>query len=83
MFKVMEERCNQCLFSENRIVSKERMVDIVKECRKKGNYFICHKASIAGDQQVCCRGFYDTQDTQTIQIADRLGVTQFVKEKDL
>ena len=83
MFKVMKERCNQCLFSENRVVSKERMVDIVKECRKNDSYFICHKASLAGDQKVCCRGFYDTQDTQIIQVADRLGITEFVKEKDL
>jgi len=83
MFKVMKERCNQCLFSENRVVSKERMVDIVKECRKNDGYFICHKASLAGNQKVCCRGFYDTQDTQIIQVADRLGITEFVKEKDL
>lgn len=83
MFKVMEEKCDQCLFSEDRIVSKERMADIVKQCRENDSYFICHKATIAGNQQVCCRGFYDTQDTQIIQVANRLGVTQFIKEKDL
>ena len=83
MFKVMAERCDQCLFSEDRIVSKERMADVIKECRQKDIYFICHKATIAGDQKVCCRGFYDTQDTQIIQIADRLGAVEFVKEEDL
>lgn len=83
MFKVMAERCNQCLFSEDRIVSKERMADVIKECREKDGYFICHKATIADNQDVCCRGFYDTQDTQIIQVADRLGVTRFIKEDEL
>lgn len=83
--KVMKERCDQCLFSENRVVRKGRVAEILKECRKKEKYFVCHKASIKQGRgaDTMCRGFYDTQDTQLIQIADRLNLVSFIDEKDL
>jgi hypothetical protein len=78
MFFVCEEPCDQCLFSKDRIVPKERVKQIIEECNKKGNFFVCHKSSIARTGNVCCRAFYDTQDTQTLQVAKRLNLTRFV-----
>lgn len=80
---VLSAKCNQCLFSENRIVRKGRVADIIKQCRKKEQYFVCHKASIAGRDEVMCKGFFDTQDTALIQIATRLKLVKFIEEKDL
>ena len=82
-FKVMENKCNQCLFSKNKIVSNERRKDILEECKRNDGHFICHKATIAGDEDVCCRGFYDTQSTNLIRIAERLDMIEFVQEDSL
>jgi len=77
MFKVKTECCNQCLFSKDRIVSGERMKEILRDCRKNDSHFICHKSSIEGGND-CCRGFYDTQDANIIRIAQRLNCVEFV-----
>ena len=80
-FKVCEKKCEQCLFSDNRIVSKTRMALIIKDCKKNDEHFICHKATIAGSN-VCCRGFFDTQSTNLMRIAQRLNAVEFVKIGD-
>lgn len=82
MLKVMRDKCVECLFSENRIVRPGRMADIIKDCRKTDNHFICHKATLKNTEAVC-RGFYDTQTSQMIRIAGRLNAIEFVEEKDL
>ena len=77
MFKVCEGKCDQCLFSQNRIVSGQRMKEILNDCRESSTYFVCHKASIAGNK-VCCSGFYETQTSNLIRIMERLNGIQFV-----
>lgn len=78
-FKVCEKPCDQCLFSKNRIVSGERMKQILNDCKRNDTHFVCHKATIAG-KEVCCRGFYDTQTSNLIRISQRLGMVQFIKD---
>lgn len=76
-FQVCEGKCDQCLFTPQRIVSAARMRGILNECRQQDIHFVCHKASIAG-RDVCCRGFYETQTSQMIRIAQRLNMVEFV-----
>jgi len=76
-FKVKKERCDQCLFSKNKIVSSERKRTLIKECRNEGIHFVCHKATIEGDE-TCCRGFYDTQTSNLMRISQRFGWVEFV-----
>lgn len=77
-FKVCEARCDQCLFSEKRTASKERMAQIVRECRRDDTYFNCHKHTIA-KENVMCRGYYETQAApQMLRIAERLDIVSFV-----
>lgn len=78
--QVVQERCNQCLFSPDKIVSDERRKEILDSCMKRGaeTFFICHKT-----KRACCRGFYDSgygQRVAVIQVADRLGLVEFVTE---
>jgi hypothetical protein len=82
MLKVCENKCDQCLFSKNRIVSKERMVSILRDCQKKDTHFVCHKATIA-EQEVVCAGFYETQTSQMIRIAGRLNMIKFVNPENI
>lgn len=73
--KICAQRCDQCLFSENRIVSVPRMVDIIKQARKADQYFVCHKHT-----DVMCRGWHEQQPpSQMERIADRLGLIEYVK----
>lgn len=83
MLKVFKTRCDQCLFSKNRIVSNQRAAEIIKDCLKKQTYFICHKATIEGES-VMCRGFYDEMGyhSQQLRIAERLNAVEFVEQKN-
>lgn len=76
--EVCEKKCDQCLFSPQRIVSKSRFTELLKQCRKEDTHFICHKGSITGNDNLVCRGFYDTQTSQLIRIACRLNMIKFV-----
>ena len=77
MFKICETRCEQCLFGDQRIVTKERMAEIIKDCRKADSHFICHKHN-----DVMCRGYYETQPVpQMLRIAERLRMVEFVPHK--
>ena len=84
MLKVCEHKCNQCLFSKNRIVDKARMQDILKQCEVEGSYFICHKATLA-EEEVVCKGFFDKYKEQnnTLRVCDRMGWLQTVKPETL
>lgn len=77
MFKVKKKCCGECLFSKDKIVSNKRRKDILDGCKKKDNHFICHKATIKGED-VCCKGFYDTQTSNMIRISQRLNMVKFV-----
>ena len=76
-FKVKKEGCGQCLFSENKIVSNQRRKSILNECRKNDNHFTCHKATI-NNEDVCCKGFYDSQTSNMIRISQRMNMVEFV-----
>lgn len=77
MFKVKKERCNECLFSKNKIVSDERRLELLSDCITNDSHFICHKASIDGED-ICCRGFYDSSSSNLIRISGRLNMIEFV-----
>ncbi len=65
--KVCSQKCDQCLFSDNRIVSKKRMEEILNQCKHEDTHFVCHKTDDA-----VCAGFYDFRSTNLIRIAQRL-----------
>ena len=77
MFKVKKECCNECLFSKNKIVSDSRKSNILKDCVRNDSHFICHKATIDGED-ICCSGFYKTQSTNMIRISRRLNMIEMV-----
>lgn len=59
-FQVMAERCDQCLYGPNKIVSNARRKEILTDIERADCHFICHKATIAG-QDICCRGDWDVR----------------------
>lgn len=83
MFEVMAERCDQCLFGPDKIVSNARRREILREIERKDGHFICHKASIVG-RKCACRGDWDQRRCgQFGRIMDRLNAIKFVNENEL
>ncbi len=78
--KIQKTKCNQCLFSKNRIVDAKRAAEVIRDALGKDTYFNCHKAKIKG-ADVCCRGFWDAhKDNFNLgRIAQRLNVIKEVK----
>lgn len=82
-FKVMRERCNQCLYGPDTIVTNERRAQLLRGLERRDDWFICHKATIAG-QKVACRGDWDQRRCgQVGQVAERLQLVEFVDEASL
>lgn len=81
MCKVYSECCKNCLLSKDRIVSPKRAKEIINEVKRKQSYFVCHKASMNGEE-IVCKTFYDQLGfySQLIRIAERLGVLKFVPQ---
>lgn len=79
-FRVASERCAECLFGSTPVVSAARRREILAELTRKDSHFICHKFTIAGNQDVQCRGDYDRDPMRTnlSRIAHRLGAVEFV-----
>ncbi len=86
-WEVMAERCDQCLFGPNAIVSAARRRELLVGCRRDDRTFECHKATILG-RKVTCRGFYDQPESAlppTAKMARRFetispeSVVEFVK----
>ena len=80
---VMAEQCAECLLSPGALVDPERRREIIEGCRASGAFFVCHRATIEGGLIVCCRAFYDTQQTEAIDLAKREDLVNFVREEDL
>jgi hypothetical protein len=77
-FKVMDRRCDQCLYGPNKIVSDARRKQILREIEQKDCNFICHKSSIL-NEEVCCRGDWDARHGgQMGRIAGRLNAIELV-----
>ncbi len=78
-FLVMEERCDQCLYSADKIVSDARRSQLLRDIKSKDGYFICHQATIAG-REIACRGDWDSRACgQMGRIAQRLNAVRFVQ----
>jgi hypothetical protein len=80
---VMAARCGECLFSPAALVDPEWRREIIEGCQNADNFFVCHRATIEGGLIVCCNGFFETQETQPIQLAKQLDMVRFVNPEDL
>jgi hypothetical protein len=74
----MQERCDECLFGKDKIVSNARRAEILREIRHKDSYFICNKSTLNGGR-VACRGDWDQNGCgQLGRIAGRLNAVEFI-----
>lgn len=73
--KVMARNCDECLMTKDRIVSGARAREIIAETKRKDCHFICHKATLAGED-VACHGHAKQFVPQLYRIAGRLGMIE-------
>lgn len=78
MLKLAKRCCNQCLTTRNRIVSGKRAAEIIRDCRREGNHFICHKAE---GEIVHCRGVHDRFGSNAARFAEAVGIP--IEEVDM
>ena len=78
MIKVMKNPCNECLFTDHKVVSDSAREEILRKVSKNQSHFVCHKATIAGTEH-CCKNFYEKfgNTSQIIRIAKRLNMVEF------
>jgi hypothetical protein len=68
---------------ENRIVSASRAGDLIRETKAADAHFICHKASLKG-QDVACRGHHDAMPCRLARMSAHYGLpVEEVSEADL
>ena len=79
--KVYKDCCKNCLLSDDAIVSAKRRKEIIQTCFQEQTHFICHKASMRGED-VCCKNFYDKlgHTSKMVRIAQRLNDVQFLEQ---
>ena len=92
LFKVARKCCDECLFSDAKIVSDARRDDILAGCKEDDSFFVCHKYTVENlegklsddEANVCCKGFWDHDpDACTaMQLAHRLGFVELVDLPD-
>jgi hypothetical protein len=82
--KVYKECCKNCLLSADAIVSSKRRKDIIQTCAIEQRHFVCHKASLRGDEDICCKSYYDKlgHTSQLVRIAQRLDAVEFVDQPE-
>lgn len=78
-FEVMQNPCDQCLFSKNKIVSDQRRKEILQTCAREQTHFSCHKGTMEG-KDVCCHGFYRAFPYNSVgmRFAAAMGIVLFV-----
>ena len=80
--RVCEKKCDECLFSANRIVSKATAKEIMNEVRRTDSHFHCHKAQLRGDKEkLVCAGSVEFHQGQLYRIMGRLGGIVLVDEE--
>ena len=82
--KVCAKVCNECLFSQNRLILDWHAQEIIDNCLKQDRFFICHKFNLlpnSTNDPVCCKGFYDRhkRDVLPIRLAEMLNAVEFVE----
>lgn len=78
--KVCNHACNQCLFTDNRIVSGERATQVISEALETDGFFECHKGTLQG-KRVVCRGFWNRyrKDVLSLRLALAFNMYEFVE----
>jgi hypothetical protein len=77
--RICKTKCNQCLYTKNRVVGAERATELMRETLRKDTNFICHKSQLRGEKnEAFCAGSVDQSAGQLVRIMGRLGGIEYI-----
>jgi hypothetical protein len=80
---VRRRQCATCIFRPGNLMRLEdgRVEQMVEDATKDNSCIPCHHHLYQGDAiEPVCAGFFRKHKTQTLQIAERLGVVEYVED---
>lgn len=77
------EKCDQCLFSKNKIVSDERKKEILQDLKERKMHFFCHKGTLEGENIICYGSMEAGHNKELFRDANTLGMLVPVDPKTL
>jgi hypothetical protein len=81
---VRKRMCATCIFRPGNLAGLKpgRVEQMVNEAVEDQSCIPCHHHLYQGEAiEPVCRGFYDRHATQPLQIAERLGLMEFVEDE--
>jgi len=82
---VCEQLCATCVFRPGNLMRLQpgRLALMVAEAKANDSAIICHSTLYREDNDnAVCRGFYDRHHTAPLQLAERMGLIEFVGSRD-
>lgn len=78
--KIYNHACDQCLFTDNKIVPDERAQEVIEQALASDSWFECRKGTLQG-QNIVCRGFWNKhkKDSLATRLALMLNMFEFVE----
>ena len=76
---VRSVKCETCVFTRNRPVSRDRVRGMVTEADKAGSCIPCHHHLYQGEAiEPVCRGYFDRKSSMTLRLAVALDMVEFI-----
>lgn len=80
---VRRRMCSTCIFRPGNLMSLEegRVEQMVTDATQNNSCIPCHThLHQGGEVEPVCAGFFTKHKTQTLQVAERLGVVEYVED---
>jgi hypothetical protein len=76
---VCDRECSTCVFRKGNLMHLRagRLRGMIEEAVEAQSAIVCHK-TLSGEN-AACRGFFDRHRTGPLQIAERLGMIEYVE----
>lgn len=76
---VQRAMCPTCIYRPGSPISRERVAEMQRDADRDGSTIVCHE-TLDTKAHAACRGYFDAGCSQSLQIADRLGFVEWVRE---
>lgn len=81
--RACSEKCNQCLFTKDKIVSDECKAELLRELKHNGKHFFCHKGTIKGENIICKGSIEAGFNIDLFNAAQAMGMIKYVKPEEI
>jgi len=82
---VRGEKCGNCLYSPDRLVSGARARELTTDPRAEpGSTFVCHRSQVSDEPEAICSAWFDNfaREDPILRLAMAMGVIEYVPGKE-